>query len=162
MAIDRTVPNTGQYMPDAINSTRLNLNQLEDDKNADTTSLDARLDVVEGGRSAANPWTQIYTEGLYLGGVLRTSWPTASSGSFGQVVYGGSVTLNGTAGITVNHGLTLTPTSTAYQVIITCNDYTKLGKIGEIAYTKSATSVIIYNSGEANITCDISIIDLNP
>lgn len=160
MTINRSNPNTGQTVPDAIISTNTALKQLEDDRIADTAGLDARLAVVEGGRSAANPWSKLHTNSLALGGVVRSSWPSASSGAFGQVVYGGSVTLNGSSGVTITHNLNLAPAPTAYLVIVQCNDVAKLGLIGEIAYTKTATTVLIINSG--NITADICIINLNP
>ncbi len=162
MTINRSNPNTGQTVPDAVISINTALKQLEDDRIADTAGLDSRLAVVEGGRSAASPWTKLHTNSLALGGVARSSWPSASSGAFGQVVYGGSVTLNGSAGVTVTHNLNLTPTPTAYLVIVQCNDVTKLGLVGEIAYTKTVTNVLIKNSGNTNITADICIINLNP
>ncbi len=161
MSINRNNPNTGQAVPDAIISTNTALKQLEDDRIADTAGLDARVGVLEGGRSPGNPWPKVCTNSLTLGGVTRTAWPSAASGHFGQVVYGGAVTLNGTTGVTVTHNLNLSPTATAYIVVIQCNDVTKLGQIGDVAYTKSANSVLIKNSGNA-ISADIAIINLNP
>ncbi|MBF8278521.1 MAG: hypothetical protein HW390_3594 [Candidatus Brocadiaceae bacterium] len=162
MPINRSNPNTGQTVPDAIISTNTALKQLEDDRIADTAGLDARVGVLEGGRSGANPWRKIHTNSIRLGGVTRNSWPSASSGAFGQVVYGGSVTLNGTGGVTVTHNLNLTPTATAYIVIVQCSDISKVGLIGDIACSKTATSVLIKNCGNTNIPADIVIIDLNP
>lgn len=162
MPINRSNPNTGQTVPNAITCINDSLKQLEDDRITDTAGLDARLAVVEGGKSAANPWTKLHTNSLSLGGVTRSSWPSAASGAFGQVVYGGSVTLNGTSGVTVTHNLNLTPTPTAYMVIVQCNDVAKLELIGGIAYTKTATNVVIKNSGNTGVSADICIINLNP
>jgi len=50
MAIDRNVPNTSQTIPDIVNVTRENLNQLEDDYTAADSQLSSRITNLESGR----------------------------------------------------------------------------------------------------------------
>ena len=88
---------------------------------------------------------------ITLGGVTRATWPT-STGSAGTVAMSGQVTLGGAGGVTVVHNLGTT--SYLVKVLPTGADP---GRVGEISYVKSANTVVIYNSGEANLTADFEL-----
>jgi len=152
MAIDTTKPNTGQTLPNAIESTRQNLVQLQSDYQVADSQLSQRISTLEGGRSSASPFPQIYTNILYLGGVGKSSWDLAASGVNGLVM-SGRVTLQGQDGVTVVHNIG----STNYVVNVTLLE--KAEYAGDIWYVRSANSCVIYNTGfpriEATITIEI-------
>lgn len=68
----------------------------------------------------------------------------------------GSATLNSTTGVVITHGLG----DTNYAVHVTPITATP-GSAGEISYTKTATTVTIYNSGMAGLAADYIIVRYN-
>ena len=103
--------------------------------------------------SAIKRFLNGYFVNLTLGGVSRNSWPTAVAGSNGNVFQAGAITLNGQTGVTVTHN----KGDTSYLVKVLPTGTTAIGKVGDIAYIKSANTVAIYNSGQANLTADIEL-----
>ena len=94
-----------------------------------------------------------YFVNLTLGGVSRNSWPTAVAGSNGNVFQAGAITLNGQTGVTVTHN----KGDTSYLVKALPTGTTAIGKVGDIAYVKSANTVVVYNSGQANLMADVEL-----
>jgi len=150
MAIDTTVPNIGQTVPNAIESTRRNLQQLQSDYQTADSQLSQRIAILENGRSSASPFPQIYTNVLYLGGVGKSSWDVPAVGVNGLVM-SGKVTLNGTDGVTIRHNIG----QTNYVVNVTLLEKAEFA--GEIWYARAANSCVIYNTGLPGIGATITI-----
>ncbi len=150
MAIDRNVPNSGQTIPNAILSTKNNLNQMEDDYKVADGQLSQRILTIEGGRSSGSPWNQIYTNILFLGGIGKSAWDLAASGVNGLVM-SGLITLNGQDGVTITHNIG----NTGYVVNVTLLE--KAEHAGDIWYTRSANTLVVYNTGIAGIQATITI-----
>lgn len=99
-------------------------------------------------------FTQAITaDSITLGGVSRSTWPSAVAGSNGQVFQTGSITLNGQDGVTVTHNRG----NTSYLVKVSPTGITAINKVGDIVYVKAANTVAIYNSGQSNLAADIEL-----
>ncbi|OGC00152.1 hypothetical protein A2V82_16585 [candidate division KSB1 bacterium RBG_16_48_16] len=96
--------------------------------------------------TAARTWTMPDKDGT----VAMTSDIT---GANGYVFQTGGITLNGQIGVTVTHN----KGDTSYLVKISPTGLTALGKVGDIAYVKSANTVVVYNSGQANLSADVEL-----
>lgn len=103
--------------------------------------------------SSTKKWANIHADQIYLGGIGRTTWPSAVAGSNGQVIQSGSVILNGQDGVTVIHN----KGDTNYLVKVMPTTFNAMGMVGDIAVVKSSNTVVIYNSGIAGISANVEI-----
>ncbi len=110
-------------------------------------------DILRSIGSAIKRFLNGHFSQLTLGGITRTSWPTAVAGSNGNVFYSGAVTLNGQDGVTVTHN----KGDTSYIVKLMPRDIVPHGSVGDISVGRAANTVTIYNTGFAGGTADIEI-----
>ncbi len=110
-------------------------------------------DIVRSLGSAIKWFLNGFFSQLTLGGVIRTSWPTAVAGSNGNVFYSGSITLNGQNGVTVTHN----KGDTSYIVKLMPRDVVPHGSVGDMSVVRAANTVSVYNSGFAGGIAEIEI-----
>jgi hypothetical protein len=103
--------------------------------------------------SVIKQWLDGYFKQLTLGGVTRTTWPTAVAGSNGNVFMSGATVLNGQNGATITHN----KGDTNYLVKAMPKDVGTFGLVGEISVVKAANTCVLYNSGIASISADIEL-----
>ena len=134
---------------------------VDPEHNTDGTHSDVHADAVSvGGKVAGNGAVAaalISGDTISLGGVQRTSWPTATPGSSGQVLQTGAIALRGRDGVTVTHNIG----STNYMVKVMLVGV-DAQRVGVVSYVKAANTVTIYNTGEgsryhAPLSADIEI-----
>lgn len=148
-------------MPDIFPNTVLyilfdeRINNIHD-KNANAHQTQNIQDPSSHNTGRVGSPSKAYAQGafmqIFLGGVGKTTWPSAVPGSNGEVFMTGAVTLDGQNGATVTHN----KGDTNYLIKVMPKDM-KLGMIGEISVVKSANTCVIYNSGIGGITADIEL-----
>ncbi|MGD0263525.1 MAG: hypothetical protein ABSD47_01060 [Candidatus Methylomirabilota bacterium] len=94
-----------------------------------------------------------FANGVGVGGVVKTAWPTAVAGSNGTVFSSGSVTLAGADGVVVTHNRG----ATDYLVKVTPDTLAGLSRVGDVVVVRAANTCTIYNSGASGITARVEL-----
>jgi len=89
-------------------------------------------------------------DSITLGGIRKNAWDAGNGGS-GAVVLSGTVALGGQDGVSVTHNLG----HANYQIKLTALH--RADRVGDFWYTKSANTLVVYNTGEPRLTASIEI-----
>jgi len=123
------------------------------DGDVNVENIYPKTDSIYALGSESKRWSDGKFVQLTLGGVSKTSWPTAVAGSNGNVFYSGSITLNGQDGVTVTHN----KGDTSYIAKVMPRDVSPFGSVGDISVVRAANTVTIYNSGFSGAAAEIEI-----
>lgn len=119
---------------------------------AETQALRPDGDNTRNLGEADRRWAQGHFGAVYLGGVGKSAWPTATAGGNGAVVLSGAVVLAGADGVTITHNK-----GDANYLIKVLPTGSAPGRAGEISYIKAANTCTVYNSGEARLAADFEL-----
>ena len=150
---DQDVTDALQAAIDAAQDVALDVHKVNPDAHTVQNVMEPATNNTGRVGASGKNYAAGYFAALYLGGVAKSTWPSAVAGSNGEVILSGAVTLLGEDGVTVTHN----KGDVNYLVKTNVTGLGNLGRIGDIAYVKAANTVVIYNSGISGISADVEI-----